>query len=166
MLKQKMQDAINRQMNREMYSAYLYLSMAAYFDSLKLRGFSHWMQTQVMEELIHTRKFYDYLVAKGGRAVMAEIESPPVNWASPLAAFEYTLKHEKFVTGLIHKLVDVAAELKDSGTREFLQWYIKEQVEEEESAEKAVAKLKLAGKTRSKLLATDKAFGRRPAKHI
>lgn len=144
MIKEKMRDAINAQVNRELYSAYLYLSMSAYFESVNLKGFANWMRVQVKEELVHTMKLYDYLVQRGGRAVMLPIEAPPSEWDSAFEAFEHASKHEQRVTGLINNLVKVAVSERDDANN-FLQWFVKEQVEEEESADKVVQKIKRAG---------------------
>lgn len=141
MLSEGMQEALNRQCNAEIYSAYLYLSMSAYLSSAGLPGFARWMRVQRLEELTHAMKLYDYIVAGGGRARMMTIEGPPTEWESALDLFEAVLEHEQKVTGLINALVDVAREEKDDATVEFLQWYIDEQVEEEESAQDVVAKI-------------------------
>jgi ferritin len=141
----KMQEAISSQINRELYSAYLYLSMAAYFDSLNLLGFSNWMKVQVQEEKTHAMKFYDYVYKRGGKVIMGSIEAPPKEWQSALDAFVYTLEHEKKVTALINGLVKIAISTKDKETEYFLDWFLEEQEEEEESAEKVIKKLKKAG---------------------
>jgi len=143
MISKKMQKAINRQLNRELYSAYLYLSMSAYFDSINLKGFANWMRIQAQEEVMHAMKFYNYLFERGGRAIMQDIEAPPSEWKSPLAVFQHTYEHEQVVTGLINDLVNLAATEKDHATYNFLQWYVAEQVEEESSADEVVQKLKL-----------------------
>ena len=101
MLNQKVQDAINDQINAELYSAYLYYSMAAYFESISLKGFSHWMRVQALEEMTHVQKFFSFVHDRGGKVLMKPIEAPPSEWASPLAAFEATYAHEVQVTGLI-----------------------------------------------------------------
>jgi ferritin len=144
-ISEKMEKAINRQLNRELYSAYLYLSMAAYFDSINLKGFANWMRIQAQEEVTHAMKFYNYLFERGGRAIMQEIEAPPSKWKSPLAVFEHTYEHEQKVTGLINDLVNMSVSEKDHATYNFLQWFVAEQVEEESSAGEVVQKLKLVG---------------------
>ncbi|MBU1671707.1 MAG: ferritin [Actinobacteria bacterium] len=145
MLTGKMQEALTGQLIAEMYSAYLYLSMSSYFESLNLPGFASWMRVQRLEELVHALKFFDYIVEAGGRVLLGPIDGPPTEWDGALGAFEAALAHEKKVTGLINDLVEVARAEGDSATEEFLKWYIDEQVEEEESAEEVVSKIKAAG---------------------
>jgi ferritin len=145
MISHQIQDAFNDQLNAELYSAYLYLSMSAYFESMNLKGFANWMRTQAQEEMLHAMKFYSFINDRGGRIVLSAIEGPPVKWDSPLAAFEDAYRHEQKVTGLINNLVDLAIEEKDHSAGAFLQWFVTEQVEEEASADAVVQKLKLAG---------------------
>jgi ferritin len=145
MISRKMQDAFNQQLNAELYSAYLYLSMSAYFESMNLKGFANWMRCQVQEEMVHAMKFYSFIHDRGGRVVVSAIEGPPVKWNSPLKVFEDTYKHEQKVTSLINKLVDLAIKEKDHAAGTFLQWFVTEQVEEEASADAVAQKLKLAG---------------------
>lgn len=142
---EKMVKALNQQLNREIYSAYLYLSMSAYFESLGFKGFANWMKVQWQEELLHAMKFFDYIASRGGRIELYAIEEPPKNWSSPLNAFEFGLEHEKKVTKLISDLVELSIAEKDHATFNMLQWFVKEQVEEEESFAEIVGKLKLAG---------------------
>ena len=156
-----MQEALNNQMNAELYSSYLYLSMAAYYQSIDLNGFTHWMHCQAKEELFHGMKIYKYLNERGGRAVMKPIEGPITDWESPMAVSEYTYKHEQKVTGLINDLVNLAIEEKDHTTNNFLQWFIKEQVEEEASASEVVQKLKLTGGEGNGLFLLDSELGQR-----
>jgi ferritin len=156
-----MEKALNGQLVAELYSAYLYLSMAAYFDARKLPGFATWMRVQAQEEITHGMKFYRYVNESGGRVALGPIEGPPTAWPSPAAAFEHVLAHERKVTGLINELVKLAAEEKDRATTDFLQWFVKEQVEEEESAEAVLQKVKGAG---AELSAADGELGRRTFK--
>ena len=156
MMDEKMVKAINDQMNAELYSSYLYLSMAAYFDSIGLKGCSSWMRVQAMEEQAHTKKFYDFLVARGGRVVLSEIKAPQSDWKSPLAVFEHVLEHEQLVTGLINNLVDLSIELKDHATNSFLKWYVDEQVEEEENADGILQNFKLNADNPGGLFMIDK----------
>lgn len=144
MLSKKMEKALNGQINAELYSSYLYLSMAGYFQSLNLRGFVNWMKCQALEELYHAMRFYDFVHERGGRATMAAIEKPAGQWPTPLAAFQNVYQHEMKVTGLINELVNLAIAEKDHATNNFLQWYVSEQVEEEANADAVVQKLKLA----------------------
>jgi len=146
MISKKLEEAINAQIQAEMYSANLYLSMSAYFKSVGLDGFAHWMYIQYQEEMFHTMKFFNYLFSRGGRAEIREIEKPQVDFDSPLAVFEKALEHEKFVTNLITKLYEFGLEEKDYAFQTFMQWYIDEQVEEEESAREIIEKINLAGK--------------------
>ena len=157
----KMVKAINEQINAELYSSYLYFSMAAYFDSISLKGCSSWMRVQAMEEQAHTKKFYDYLTARGGRVVLSEIKAPPSEWKSPLAVFKHVLEHEQMVTGLINGLVDLSIKLKDHATNSFLTWYVDEQVEEEESAEEVLQNLKLNADNPGGLFMIDKELATR-----
>ncbi len=161
MLSEKMNDALNNQANRELYSSYLYLSMSYYFESIKMLGFAHWMRLQAGEELVHTMKMLDYVAGNGGRAEMLAVEAPKFSWDSPQQAFQHVWDHERAVTGLIKALVKVAEEESDEGTEEFLQWYVKEQVEEEESSDDVLNKVKAAGDDRSALEAADRLLGER-----
>jgi ferritin len=161
MLSDKMQNALNGQLVAELYSAYLYLSMAAYFDAEGLPGFANWMRVQAQEEISHGMKFYGYVNESGGRVALGPIEGPPAQWDSPVAAFEHVLAHEQKVTALISELVKLAAEEKDQTTADFLQWFVKEQVEEEETAEAVLQKVKGAG---AELVAVDGELGQRAFK--
>ena len=161
MLKDKMEQAINDQIKWEMYSSYLYLSMSAYFESVNLKGFASWMRIQFMEELTHVKRFYDFVTARGGRVILAEIMAPPKDWDSPQAVFEETLKHEQLVTSRINDLVDLAQELKDHATNSFLQWFVDEQVEEEESVDEVLQSLKLNENNPGGLFMIDKELAQR-----
>jgi len=142
MLSDKMEEALNGQLNAELYSAYLYLSMSAYFSSVNLPGFANWMRIQRLEEISHGMRFYDYILSRGGRVRLTAIEAPPTEWESPLDTLEAVYRHEQKVTGLIHDLVDLAIEEKDHATDRFLGWFVDEQVEEEESADEVVQGIK------------------------
>ena len=161
MINEKMAQALNKQINAELYSAYLYFSMAAHFESVNLPGFAHWMRIQTQEELMHAMKIYDFVNERGGRVILKAIEQPPVEWKSPLAVFEATCKHEQKVTGLINELVNLAIEEKDHATNAFLQWFINEQVEEEKSASDIVGKLKLIEANPEGMYMLDKEMGQR-----
>jgi len=156
MISKKIKDAINKQINAEIYSAYLYGSMASYFDATNLSGFSNWMRVQVQEELSHAVKFYDYLNSRGGRVILTAIAAPTTQWKSPLAVFEEVAKHEQEVTKLINDLTDLSVQEKDHMTRELLQWFISEQVEEESNADKMVQDLKRVGDNGHGLLMLDR----------
>ena len=161
MIKEKIEKALNSQLNAELYSSYLYLSMSSYFSSLNLDGFANWMRVQAQEELMHALKFYDYITERGGRALLATIEAPPAQWDSPLKAFENVYTHEQKVTGLINDLVNMAVSEKDHATTAFLQWFVTEQVEEESSADAVVQKLRLVGDQGSGLLMIDQEMSQR-----
>jgi ferritin len=161
MLSKKMEKAINQQINAELYSSYLYLSMATYFESISLGGFSNWMRQQVQEELFHGMKMFDFVCERGGRVTLKAIDGPPSQWKSPLDAFEQVLSHEQKVTGLINDLVNLALDERDHATNIFLQWFVSEQVEEESTAGALVDKLKLIGKDANGLFMLDTELGQR-----
>jgi ferritin len=156
MLSDRMQKALNGQLNAEIYSSYLYLSMNAYFKSANLDGFASWMNAQAQEELMHAMKFYDFVHQRGGRVLLSAIDTPPTDWDSPLAVFEATLQHEQKVTGFINELVEIAMEEHDHATQIFLQWFVTEQVEEEESVGSVLEQLKLLGDARQGLFMMDR----------
>jgi len=141
-IKDKMLKAINKQIGEEMFSSYLYLSMAAYFESMNLPGFAHWMKLQSKEEYGHAMKFFEYIIDRGGKVTLAEIAAPKTEWKSPLAAFEETYAHELKITGCINNLVKIAREEGDLATESMLKWYIDEQVEEEKNATEILDLLK------------------------
>jgi ferritin len=161
MLTDKMQKTLNGQMNAELYSSYLYLSMNAYFKSINLDGFANWMYYQAQEELEHAMKFYDFICQRGGRVQLAQIEAPPSVWNSPLAVFEDTLAHEQKVTGLINDLVEIANEERDHASQIFLQWFVSEQVEEEDSVGGVLEQLKLMGEAKGGLFMMDREMAKR-----
>jgi ferritin len=161
MIDKKMEKALNGQLNAEYYSSYLYLSMAAYFESIDLPGFANWMRVQEQEEKFHALKFYDYLIERGGRVTLQAIDAPPTEWSSPMNAFEETLKHEQKVTGLINDLVFLAREERDNAAEIFLQWFVTEQVEEENSVSTILAKLRLIKDKPQGLFMLDKDLGQR-----
>ncbi len=157
-ISERMVEALNRQINAEIYSAYLYLSMAAYFDSIGLKGFSNWMRVQWQEELMHAMKMFDFVSERGGRVKLYSVEEPPSEWESPLAAFEHVYEHEVNVTKRIHELVEMAMQEKDFATYNFLQWYVAEQVEEEASALEIVEKLRLIGEDKRLCFSSIRSF--------
>ena len=161
MLSTTMVERLNHQINREIYSAYLYLSFGSYAESIRLKGFSNWFNAQAKEELSHAKKIYDYVNSQGNRVFLEPIEKPPVDFSSAVELFERTLKHEKNVTGMIHDLVKTSEQENDTVTKDFLQWFVKEQQEEEESASKALEKTKLASNNKDKLEELDKEFAKR-----
>lgn len=161
MLNSKIQDAFNAQINAELYSSYLYLAMAAYFDSVGLSGFSNWMKVQVQEEAMHAMKFYDYINERGGRVALTAIDTPDSDWSSPLAAFEHVCAHEAKVTASINNLMDLAIEERDHASSSFLQWFVTEQVEEEATAGELVQQLRLVGEHGNGIFMMDRELGQR-----
>lgn len=154
-----MQTALNAQINREIYSGYLYLSMAAYFDDLGLKGFAHWMRVQHREEENHGLMMLGYVSEAGGRVVLTGIDGPAATWASPLAAFEEVLSHEQQVTAWVHELVDLALATRDHATANFLQWFVGEQIEEEAKAKELRDTLRFVGDGGPALLMLDREVG-------
>jgi len=161
MISKKMEQALNEQVNAEMYSAYLYLSMESFFKSLNLNGFATWMRAQTQEEMMHAMKIYDFIIERGGRVLLKSIEGPQTKWDSPLAVFEAVSKHEQKVTSLINNLVDLAIEEKDHATNSFLQWFVNEQVEEEASADEVVQQLKMMENAPGGMFMLDRELGQR-----
>ena len=161
MIKERVEKTLNEQVNAEIYSAYLYLSMSSYFDSVNLPGFAQWMKSQAMEEMVHAMKLYDYVIERGGRMLLGAIEAPPTQWDNPVAAFEATLEHERKVTALINNLVEIALDEKDHATNIFLQWFVSEQVEEEASVDSVLQKLKMIGSQGQGLFMMDRELGSR-----
>ena len=155
MLSKTMQDAINEQIKNEFYSAYLYLAMAAYFESINMPGSAKWMRKQHDEEQTHGMKMFEYILDRGGHVALKAIDQPPATFASPLAVWELVLEHERKVTGLIHKLYEKAVKEDDYAAQTFLTWFINEQVEEEKNASLMLERFKLAGHNAATLLLID-----------
>ncbi len=143
MLNKKVEQELNKQVNAELFSAYFYLSMSAYLESINLPGFAHWMRIQVEEEQFHAMKMFDYINERGGRAVLTAIEKPKTEWKNVIEVAEEIYAHEQLVTSLINNLLDVAIEEKDHATNNFLQWFVAEQVEEEANTENILNQLKM-----------------------
>ncbi len=143
MINETLEKAFNDQINAEFYSEYLYLSMYAYFDRMNLQGFKNWMDVQRQEERAHAMGLFQYLQDRGGKVTLDKIEQPKTNWESPLDVFEDVLKHEQLVTSKINALADVADSVKDRAAVSFLDWYIKEQVEEESNVSNVLKTLRL-----------------------
>ena len=141
MISKNMQDAINDQINKEMFSSNLYLSMAAYFENTGLPGAAKWMTVQAGEEHEHAMKFFQHLIDRGGKVAMGAIAAPDTEWAGPMAAFKAVLEHEQFVTKSINNLYEVALKEKDYPAQVMLAWFINEQVEEEKNASEIVASM-------------------------
>ncbi|HUX07760.1 MAG TPA: ferritin [Acidobacteriota bacterium] len=163
MLSKKMLDALNKQVNAEFYAAFIYLSMATYFEEKNLPGFAHWMGQQHKEEVEHAMKIYEYINDRGSRVILKAIEQPPVDFSSPLDVFQKALEHEVKVTGMINNLMDIAEEEKDRATRVFLHWFIEEQVEEEKNASEIIETLKMLGDKGHALIMLDRQLARRGA---
>ena len=161
MISEKMQKAINDQINAELYSAYLYLSMQAYFTAENLPGFAQWMSVQVQEEVVHAMKFFGYVHSRRGRVALQPITGPATKWDSPLAAFEAALAHEEHVTSRINHLVKLAREDNDNATEIMLQWFVTEQVEEEASADEVIQKIKRMADAPGGLFLLDQELGAR-----
>ncbi len=155
MITKKMEMALNGQINKEFYSAYLYLAMSAYCNKLNLPGAEHWFRMQYDEEVLHMTKMFDYVMQHGGNAHLLQIDEPPREFGTILDVFEASLAHEQFVTMSINEMLDVAMDEKDHATRVFLQWYITEQVEEEANVEEIIQRLKLAGDNGGALMMID-----------
>lgn len=161
MITKRMEDALNEQINKEFYSAYLYLSMSAYCNRIGMPGAEHWFRMQYDEEFIHMSKMFDYVMQHGGNAHLMEIKEPPNEFGTILEIFQASLDHEKFVTKSINELLDVAVEEKDHASQVFLQWYITEQVEEESTVEDIVNRLKLAENNGGALMMIDDKLSQR-----
>jgi len=159
MLSNDIQTAINSQIKNEYYSSYLYLSMAAYCESINFAGFSGWLRNQSEEELRHALRFFDYMLDRDGRVVLDTIVQPPSEFGSLLEIFQQVLDHEKEVTGTINRLYEIAVAENDHATAVELQWFIQEQVEEEKSASDMVENIKLAGDNSAALLMLDRQLG-------
>ncbi len=161
MLSKKLLDEVNEQIKHELYSAYLYLAMAAHSQSQNLPGFAHWMQVQAKEEVGHAMKFFEYIHDRGCNVVLQAIDQPPAEFASPTAMFQATLEHEKKVTARINLLYAIASDEKDYASQAFLQWFVTEQVEEEKNATQIVDTLKMAGEKGTALFMLDRQLGSR-----
>ncbi|MDH5450748.1 MAG: ferritin [Candidatus Bathyarchaeota archaeon] len=161
MLSKKTVEALNKQLNNEIYSAYLYLSMSARSTFIGLKGFANWFMVQYREETVHAMKIYDYINNQGGLVKLMAIAQPPTEFGTPLDMFEKTLEHEKFITNCINDLVNLAIEENDHATNIFLQWYITEQIEEEANDNEIIFKLKLVGKEGNGLFMIDKELAAR-----
>ncbi len=162
MLNELVEKQLNGQINSELYSSYLYYSMANYFNSINLPGAAHWMRTQVVEELAHVQKIAAFVHERRGSVTLKAIEAPPAEWKSPQAVYEAAYEHEVHVTSLINTLLDTALKVSDHATVNFLQWFVAEQVEEEATADGIVQQLKLVGDNKGGLFMVDKELGGRP----
>lgn len=161
MLNKKLQQTFNEQINHEMESAYLYLSMAAYAHSINLPGFAHWLELQYKEELGHAMKLYKFVNDRSGKVELLPIEQPPSEFKSPTHLFEEVLNHERKITALINKLYEAAIEAKDYPAQVFLHWFIEEQVEEEASASEILETIKMTGDKGNAMVMMDRQLARR-----
>jgi len=161
MISDKLQDAINDQINKELYSEYLYFSMAAYLERIGLPGFSNFMRIQAQEEHVHGVKFYDYLLERQGKVVLQSIDAPQPDFESPKAVFEDTYAHEHFITESINELMTIAIEEKDYASQSFLKWFIDEQVEEEASMDNVLTQIKLISGDGKGMFMLDRELGQR-----
>jgi len=161
MISGKIQEALNNQINEELFSSYLYLAMSSHFQETDLPGFSTWMRVQAQEELMHAMKIFDFIIERGGRVNLQSVKEPTHVWDSPLAAFEAAYEHERHITSCIDELVDLARENRDHATEIFLQWFVTEQVEEEASADEIVKKLKMIDGSKNGLFMMDRELGAR-----
>lgn len=160
-MNKKLQEAFNEQIKNELYSAYLYLSMAAYAESVNLSGLSHWMKVQVKEEETHAMKMFDFLADRGVRVILQAIPQPTSKFSSVKEVFEKTLEHEQKVTGLINDLYNLANKVGDNAASIFLQWFVTEQVEEEKSATAILEQLKIVKPESPAMLMLDSQLGKR-----
>ncbi len=163
MLKKEITDALNEQINKEIYSAFLYMSMSAYTNDLVLKGFANWFMVQYHEEMYHAMKMYEYIQSQGESVVLKTVDAPPTSFDSPLDAFEKTLAHEQVVTQSINDLMDLAIQHRDHATKIFLEWYVTEQVEEEDTAGDMIAQLQMIGDDPHALLMMDRELAGRAA---
>ena len=163
MISVKMQEAINKQIQEELYSSYLYLAMAADSEEKNLKGFANWLQVQYQEENAHAMKLYHYLLERGGKVKLAPIQAPPSEFGTPLQVFETVLAHERHITASINALYETAVSEKDYAAQIFLQWFIEEQVEEEGNASEILEKLKMVGERSGAILYLDKELKKRVA---
>lgn len=161
MLTESIEDALNEQVNAELYSSYLYLSMAAYYEDEGLPGFASWMHAQADEERAHAMRIYDFIIDRDGRVRLDGIDTPPSEWESPADAFEAAYEHEVEISGMIDDLVVLAREENDNATENMLQWFVAEQVEEEATAQGILDKLKHVGDDGPGLLMIDQELGQR-----
>ncbi|WP_448375510.1 ferritin [Fervidobacterium sp.] len=160
-MSEKVFKSLNEQLGKEIFSSYLYLSMATYFDSIDLQGFARWMKIQAKEELGHAMKIYEFLYERSSRVELPALEKPKNTWNNPLEAFEAALEHEKLITKSINTIFELAKEEKDYATEQFLSWFIKEQVEEEAQTDLIVRKLKKLQDSPTGLYMLDRELGSR-----
>jgi ferritin len=160
-INQKIEDAINKQVNAELYSAYLYLGMSSRCTELNLKGMANWLYVQAQEEMTHAMKFYRFILERNGHAVLPAIEGVPSDWKTPLQMFEVAYEHEQKVSAMINNIVDIALAERDHATASMLNWFVDEQVEEEANSSEIAGKLKLIGESKEGLFMLDKELSTR-----
>lgn len=158
---QKIEDALNKHINLELYSSYAYLSMSSFFQAQNLPGFAHWMLLQSEEERTHAMKFFSYINDRGGRVILSAIEKPETSWNNPLDVMKAALNAEQTVATKINDLVELSLSLKDHATYNFLQWFVSEQVEEEASIRDIISQLEMIENSKSALFLLDKELNKR-----
>jgi ferritin len=161
MISEKLQKQLNEQIVKEFYSAYLYLSIEAYYTSLNLNGFANWFRVQAQEERDHAMMFFEYINRVGGRVILGQIDAPKTEFSSIEVALQLSLDHERFVTKSIYNIVDTAIEERDHKTSQFLQWFVTEQTEEESNSENNLKKFQLVGNDGRGILMLDAEFATR-----
>jgi ferritin len=163
MISKKIEDAFNKQLNAELYAAYLYFAIGAWFEGQNLEGFAAWMKAQVFEEMSHAMRFYNHILERGGKVELYAVAKPEGKWSTPLEAFGAAYEHEQKVTGMINDLVDLAREERDNAAlMGILNWFVAEQIEEEDQTLKAVQKIEMLGSDKQGLFMLDKEFATRP----
>jgi ferritin len=161
MLSDRMQETLNRQINREFFSAYSYLALTAYFEGINLKGFAHWMRTQYEEELVHANKAFDFVNHRDGRVTLTALEAPVVTWSSPVEAFAFALETEQANSNQIYEVVEAAMDERDHATHTFMQWFVNEQIEEEALVNDMLQRLRLVGDSNTGLFLIDHELGLR-----
>src|SRR3989338_11096537 len=160
-IKKEIEQEFNKQINEEIYSAYLYLAMAADFAEKNLHGFAQWLKVQAQEEIVHAMKFYNHIIERIGKVELGAIAKPPVSWKTPIDAFKAAHKHEQHITGRINSLVELAQKHKDYASDALLQWFTNEQIEEEAQTDAVAQRLEMAGEHKGALLFLDKEMCKR-----
>lgn len=161
MISDNMCNALNKQVNAELFSSYLYLSMSAWFSQKSLSGFANWMRVQAQEEMFHATKMYDYILERGGKVTLEAIDKPQSDWESDIDVIQEVVNHEAKVTGLINDLVDLALDERDHAANIFLQWFVEEQVEEESSVGDVLERIKMVSGNSGGMFALDMELGKR-----
>ncbi len=161
MLSDRMQETLNRQINREFFSAYSYLALTAYFEDLNLKGFAHWMRTQHKEELVHANKAFDFVNDRDGRVTLSALEAPKVSWNSPVEAFAFALETEEANSKQIYEVVEAVMDERDHANHTFMQWFVNEQIEEEALVNDMLQRLRLVGDNNTGLFLIDHELGLR-----